>query len=754
VNGSVAVEDYYPYISAGNVLNKLDEVVITGVDVSGGFLSIRKPDQPLAVIVVELEPGVEKASLGAALDAGAALAQTAFTTSTWTEVADAAAAAQAVFDDPDATQDEVDGAAQAVADAIGGLTRRGDTAALSVLASVGALLPTGPFTPASVDVFQAALDAAAGLVADNSDANQAQVDAAFAALRDAIAGLEPKPVPVVKAGLESALAAGQAQVSKTDAYTAESLADLQDAIDDATDVLDDQAATQAEVDAAAQAVQDAIGALVVKPVPVSKDTLAALLAVAGAVDGAVYTDDSVLALQAVIGDAQEVLGDPAATQADVDAAVAALQAALAGLELKPVPVDKSALAALVDLTQATYDSANAAGDYTAGSYAAFKAAFEAAVAELADTGSTTQSVADTLLALAAANNALAQVGQVQPGTATITGTPEVGATVAVATAGWTPVDVTFTYQWLLGGVPVVGATGSTYTPQASDAGQMLTVVVTGSAVDYRAASATSVGVPVTETQPPARKYERFALSPDLSGDGRGDILAVQASNGALVMFTTKNTGQIAATKTLVASGLSGHRVFGPGDWNGDGKADVITVDAAGRMWLRTGNGFGVVAAPVQCGRGWASYRIVPAGDLNGDGANDLLAIDADGKLWLYAGNGYGGFQPGRLEVGHGWGGFELYAAGDLNGDGKADILGVSSAGLLYSYLGRGDGTFQSPVRVGQGWGAYTLASGGDLDGDGRADVVGRNDSTGDAYLYLGKAGGVGFNAGVKIATGW
>ena len=45
--------------------------------------------------------------------------------------------------------------------------------------------------------------------------------------------------------------------------------------------------------------------------------------------------------------------------------------------------------------------------------------------------------------------------------------------------------------------------------------------------------------------------------------------------------------------------------------------------------------------------------IISSGDFNGDGKSDLLARGRDGTLWMYAGNGTGGFLP-RKVVGTGW----------------------------------------------------------------------------------------------------
>jgi hypothetical protein len=253
------------------------------------------------------------------------------------------------------------------------------------------------------------------------------------------------------------------------------------------------------------------------------------------------------------------------------------------------------------------------------------------------------------------------------------------------------------------------------------------------------------------------KYSAITVSPDMNGDGRGEVLTITATTGAL----TRHAPDVAVSKLsavkLVDGGLVGSRVFGPGDWDGDKKADVVTVDTSGVMWLRQGNGKGGVgSAPgsaIQIGRGWSAYRIVPSGDLDSDGVNDMLAVDNAGGLWLYAGNGKGGFKKGRIQVGHGWTGFDCYAAGDLNRDGRTDILGVNPNGLLYAYLGRGNGTFQMPVEVGHGWRLFALAAGGDLNGDGLADIIGRNDSTGQLYYYQSKGGGK-FAAAKQIASGW
>ena len=106
-------------------------------------------------------------------------------------------------------------------------------------------------------------------------------------------------------------------------------------------MVDNEKATQAEVDEALKAVKAAQKALVKKETPkpeapAAKDELKNTVKEAKELVEAKdqYTEESLAALQAAIDEANAVLDNPEATQAEIDAAVKAVKEAKAALKVK------------------------------------------------------------------------------------------------------------------------------------------------------------------------------------------------------------------------------------------------------------------------------------------------------------------------------------------------------------------------------------------------------------------------------------
>jgi hypothetical protein len=246
--------------------------------------------------------------------------------------------------------------------------------------------------------------------------------------------------------------------------------------------------------------------------------------------------------------------------------------------------------------------------------------------------------------------------------------------------------------------------------------------------------------------------EQTLLSPDMTGNGRGEVLSVD-QRGDLLRYSMQTEDSL-APPVQIGSGWTKYTAMAPGDWDGDGTQDLMAVTPSGDLQYYPGKSSGY-GAPVKIGHGWTGYIARPAGDLDGDGALDLLGIKLSTyQLFLYRGDGKGGFisGAGRL-VGDGWRGYQLHAAGDLDGDGRADIISIDPNGWLYTYRSRAGGGFETRKLAGSGWGGYDLFAGADLTGDGRGDITSLHRSSRVLSLYTGK--GNGRFAGSKVlARDW
>ena len=140
---------------------------------------------------------------------------------------------------------------------------------------------------------------------------------------------------VAKENLLATINTAKEKLAEKDAYTPESVKELEEAVEAAQKVYDKEDSTKEEVDAAEKAVQEAQKALVKKETPkpeapVKKDELKAAVEDATKVvgDKEQYTEESLAALQSAIDKANAVLDNPEATQAEIDAAVKAVKEAL------------------------------------------------------------------------------------------------------------------------------------------------------------------------------------------------------------------------------------------------------------------------------------------------------------------------------------------------------------------------------------------------------------------------------------------
>ncbi|MDT7844118.1 trypsin-like serine protease [Streptomyces justiciae] len=160
------------------------------------------------------------------------------------------------------------------------------------------------------------------------------------------------------------------------------------------------------------------------------------------------------------------------------------------------------------------------------------------------------------------------------------------------------------------------------------------------------------------------------------------------------------------------------RIVTPGDLTGDYLPDVVSVDSAGKAWLYPGKGNGSFSARVQIGTGtgWNQYNTLRGkGDFNGDGKADLIARNkSTGAIYLYKGTGKASAPfSARVKV-RTWSNTTYNAfdaIGDITGDGKADFLARTPGGTLYLYKGTGKATseiFATRISVGTDFKQYDI----------------------------------------------
>ncbi len=307
-----------------------------------------------------LEAG-DKTGLDAVIAEAEALKQDDYTASSWAALKEALDAAETVADDPNATQDDVDKALNNLESAMDALVEAGDKTELQAEYDADSQLKEADYTPATWGPFAEALSAAKGVL-DNEDATQDDVDAALSALTTARENL-------VEAGDKTGLQAeydADSQLKEAD-YTPATWGPFAEALSAAKVVLDNEDATQDDVDAALSALTIARENLVKAA---DKTALQAEYNEDKNLNEADYTTSTWAPFAEALATAKEVLDDDNASQDAVNAALSALETAKGNLT---EAADKTNLEDVIASLEAQMDQLNQ-GDYTAASWAALETA--------------------------------------------------------------------------------------------------------------------------------------------------------------------------------------------------------------------------------------------------------------------------------------------------------------------------------------------------------------------------------------------
>ena len=237
---------------------------------------------------------------------------------------------------------------------------------------------------------------------------------------------------------------------------------------------------------------------------------------------------------------------------------------------------------------------------------------------------------------------------------------------------------------------------------------------------------------------------------DYNGDGVADLAVSGYLPGGPIQMLFGNGDGTFGGGYAFNSGADYAPRLAQGDFNGDGKADLVVsnnLSSGVSVLLGLGNGTFTAAGSYSSG---TSATDVSLGDLNGDGKLDMAVSASFGNsVTIHLGNGDGTFSNSLTLPGAGTHG---NAIADVNGDGKADLLAVNgNTNLLNVLLGNGDGTFQPQTGYSGGQSPYLLEL-GDMNGDGNVDAVTGNGLGAGISILFGDGNG-GFGSEAQVAIG-
>lgn len=264
-----------------------------------------------------------------------------------------------------------------------------------------------------------------------------------------------------------------------------------------------------------------------------------------------------------------------------------------------------------------------------------------------------------------------------------------------------------------------------------------------------------------------RQYLTGGFSPitaafiDVNADGRLDGIVPNNGSKTLSILLANSSG---FNNPIIVSGFSlsdNLSSVASGDFNSDGKVDLIIGTQNSSPYLLLGSGNGNFSAPNPTnGTFNGSPVAIVANDVNNNGTLDLVAHLNQKKISVMTGNGLGGFTTPIIQFNTVGTNPSALAVSDVNNDGRADVAAACSG------TGAADGTVSMLMNLGgAAFGAATTFTVGantnevlitDLNGDGKRDVLVASFANlpliGNISMLVGNGAGA-FSGPVVLASG-
>ncbi len=169
---------------------------------------------------------------------------------------------------------------------------------------------------------------------------------------------------------------------------------------------------------------------------------------------------------------------------------------------------------------------------------------------------------------------------------------------------------------------------------------------------------------------------------DFNGDGMADILWRNTSTGDIAIWEMNGTTILNANTAGVGNVPLNWTVVGVGDFNGDGKADILwrnNNNGNVAIWLMNGTTL-TNSSTATFGNMPLTWSVAGTGDFNGDRMSDILWRDTSGDIAIWEMNGTTILNPNTSGVGNLSTVWSVSQTGDFDGNGKSDILWRDTSG--------------------------------------------------------------------------
>lgn len=263
----------------------------------------------------------------------------------------------------------------------------------------------------------------------------------------------------------------------------------------------------------------------------------------------------------------------------------------------------------------------------------------------------------------------------------------------------------------------------TFTASLQWRGRFITAVTTDSNNNSSA-----FAVPIQRNNPP------FPAAFDFGTDKVSDLLWRSSTDGSNGIWTVNTTSTIATRVRLVRVPDLRWKVFGTGDCDADGDADIFWHHDGGRNTIWQMNGTALVTT-IALSRTVGTQWQAAIGDFDGNGTDDLLwrnKATGDNAIWFINNCRVTSAVPTARLSGAGW---TLAGVGDMDGDLKDDLFWHNTAtGDNSVWLMNGAVANQAPTAkmTDLNWQVVDV---GDFDGNRTTDVLWRNTSITDTTNY-------------------